>query len=164
MNEPVRRRGCVASYGISVLAVVVLAGVPLLARDTIPAEFRGDWVPQQADCASAVKLRVAEATLTLINAADTQSWGNVGVPTSFFGPDYQGISAVALPDYDGSQPFTVYFNADEKRGVTKVNIYVEMKGPMNPKAAKFQAAAKKLATRFPINDLPLKKCPGAPKG
>jgi hypothetical protein len=164
MDAPTRRGGCAASYGISVFAVVVLAGGQALAQTPIPAEFRGDWVPQKAECTSAVKLRVAEATLTLINGADTQSWGNVGVPTSFFGPDYQGISAVALPDFDGSQPFTVYFNADEKKGVTKVNIYTEMKGPMNPAVAKIQAAAKTLATRFPINDLPLKKCPGPPKG
>lgn len=145
-------------------AAVLFAGASLVARDTIPSEFRGDWVPQKAECASAVKLRVEEATLTLVNGADSQSWGNVGVPTSFFGPDYQGISAVALPDFDASQPFTVYFNADEKKGVTKVSIYSEMKGPMNPQVAKIQAAAKKLASRFPLNDLPLKKCPGSPRG
>ena len=145
-------------------AATVFASASLLARDAIPAEFRGDWVPQTAECTSAVKLRVAEETLTLINGADTQSWGNVGVPTSFFGPDYQGISVVALPDFDASQPFTVYFNVDEMKGVTKVSIYSEMKGPMNAAVAKIQAAAKKLATRFPLNDLPLKKCPGSPKG
>jgi hypothetical protein len=145
-------------------AAVLFAGSSLVARDTIPSEFRGDWVPQKAECTSAVKLRVAEETLTLINGADSQSWGNVGVPTSFFGPDYQGISAVALPDFDASQPFTVYFNVDEKKGVTKVSIYSEMKGPMNPQVAKIQAAAKKLAARFPLNDLPLKKCPGSPRG
>jgi hypothetical protein len=145
-------------------ASVLFAGASLVARDTIPSEFRGDWVPQKAECTSAVKLRVAEETLTLMNGADSQSWGNVGVPTSFFGPDYQGISAVALPDFDASQPFTVYFNVDEKKGVTKVSIYSEMKGPMNPQVAKIQAAAKKLASRFPLNDLPLKKCPGSPRG
>jgi hypothetical protein len=36
-----------------------------------------------------------------------------------------------------------------------------MRGPMNPQVAKIQAAAKKLATRFPLNDLLLKKCPKA---
>jgi hypothetical protein len=142
----------------ALVAVIFLAGVQLLAQTSIPAEFRGDWVPQTAACGSAVKLRVAEATLTLVNGADSQSWGNVGVPTSFFGPDYNGISVVALPDFDASQPFTVYFNADEKKGVTKVNIYTEIPGPTNPQLAKIQAAAKKLATRFPLNDVPLKKC------
>jgi hypothetical protein len=140
-------------------AAILLAGLQLLAQSSIPPEFRGDWVPQTASCGSAVKLQVAEATLTLVNGADSQSWGNVGLPTSFFGPDYAGISVVALPDFDASQPFTVYFNADEKKGVTKVNIYTAMPGPMNPEVTKIQAAAKKRATRFPLNDVPLKKCP-----
>ena len=151
-------------FRVFLSAAIVFASMPLVARDALPAEFRGDWVPQKAECASGVKLRVGEETLTLMNGTDTQSWGNVGVPTSFFGPDYQGISVVALPDFDASQPFTVYFNADEKKGVTKVNIYSEMKGPMNAQVAKIQDAAKRLATRFPINDLPLKKCPGSQKG
>lgn len=143
------------------VAAILLAGVQLLAQTSMPAELRGDWVPQTAGCGSPLKLRVAEATLTLVNGADSQSWGNVGVPTTFFGPDYRGISVVALPDFDASQPFTVYFNADEKNGVTKVNIDTEVRGPMNPELARIQAAAKKLATRFPLNDVPLKKCPNA---
>jgi hypothetical protein len=141
------------------IAAMLVVGVELLAQTPIPAQFRGDWVPQTAECTSPVKLRVADATLTLINGADSQAWGNVGVPTSFFGPDYHGISVVALPDFDGTQPFTVYFNADEKKGVTKVEIYTEMKGKLNPVQAKLQADAKRLATRFPLNSLPLKKCP-----
>ncbi len=128
------------------------------AQTAIPAEFHGDWVPQTASCQSPARLRVAQGTLTLINGKDSQAWDNVGLPASFFGPDYSGISIVALPDFDGEQPFTVYFNADEKKGVTKVNIYSEMRGPMNPQVAAIQAAAKKLATRFPLNDLALKKC------
>jgi hypothetical protein len=103
-------------------------------------------------------LHVTETTLSLVNGPDSQSWGNVGVPTTFFGPDYNGISVVALPDFDGSQPFTVYFNADEKKGVTKVSIYTEAPVSRNPGLAKIQAAAKKLASRFPLNDAPLKRC------
>jgi hypothetical protein len=140
-------------------AAVLLGAAHVLAQASIPAEFRGDWAPEAADCGSGVRLRVAEGTLTLINGKDTQTWGNVGVPTTFFGPDYTGISVVALPDFDASQPFTVYFNVDEKKGVTTVNIYSEMRGPMNPQVAAIQAAARKLAARFPLNDVPLKKCP-----
>jgi hypothetical protein len=161
--DGIRDTGCGIGVRVGALAVatILLAGVELLAQASIPAEFRGDWVPEAAACGSALKLRVAEATLTLANGADSQSWGNVGVPTSFFGPDYAGISVVALPDFDGSQPFTVYFNADERKGVTKVNIYTETPGPVNPQLARIQAAAKKLTTRFPLNDVPLKRCPAS---
>jgi hypothetical protein len=140
------------------IGMVLVSGAPLVAQTPIPAEFRGDWVPQTADCKSPVRFRVAESTLTLMNGADSQTWKDVAIPTSFFGPDYQGISVVAIPDFEGSQPFFVYFNVDEKKGVTRVEIYKEMKGKLNPAVAKLQADAKKLATRFPLNDLPLKHC------
>jgi hypothetical protein len=138
--------------------VILVAIAPLMAQTSIPAEFRGDWVPQTANCNSPLKLAVTETTLSLVNGTDTQSWGNVGLPTTFFGPDYNGISVVALPDFDGSQPFTVYFNADEKKNVTKVSIYTEAPVLKNPELAKMQAAAKHLANRFPLNDAPLKRC------
>ena len=68
------------------------------------------------------------------------------------------------PEIDsGNPPFTVYFNADEKKGVTKLDIYQEIKGPMNAQVSATQAAAKKLAARFPLNSVPLKKCPAAPQ-
>jgi hypothetical protein len=145
---------------MTMTSMTTIAGllVATLHLQVIPAEFRGDWVPRTATCESAVRFRVTETELILVNGKDSQAWGNVGVPTSFFGPDYKGISAVALPDFDKDQPFTVYFNADEKRGVTIVEIYSEMKGPMNAQVAAIQAAAKKLAARFPLNKVPLKKC------
>ena len=46
----------------------------------------------------------------------------------------------------------MYFNADEKKGVTKANICETHElGQLNPAQAKLQADAKKLATRFPLN-------------
>ena len=129
-------------------------------QDAIPPQFHGDWVAQKAICDSApARLRVAGGNLTLINGKDSQTWANVAVPTSFFGPDYRGISVVAIPDFDRTQPFTVYFNENEKKGVTRVEIYVPMQGPTNPQLAKIQGAAKALATRFPVNNVLLKHCP-----
>ena len=87
-----------------------------------------------------------------------ETWGNLWLPASFFGPSYAGIVSVALPDFDADQPFTVFFNADERSGVTMVNIYREIQNPPNARVAAIQAAAKALASRFPLNDLPLKKC------
>lgn len=145
---------------LSLLALVFLLG-PDSARAQVAAELRGDWVPATAGCDASQRLRVAESTLTLINGKDTASYGNIGIPTSFFGPEYQGISVVAMPEIDsGNSPFTVYFNADEKKGVTRVEIYVEMKGAMNAQVKAIQDANKKLAGRFPaLNLKPLKQCP-----
>jgi len=130
------------------------------AQDKVPPQFQGDWVPVTAACTSAVRFRVAESRMTLINAADKADYGDLGLSSSFFGPEYNGISVVYLPELNGNNPpFTVYFNADEKKGITKVDIYTEMPGPMNAPGRALQAAAKKLATRFPLNKVPLKKCP-----
>lgn len=150
-------RGRVGTVGV--LAASMTVAVAIAGQPAIPAQFQGDWVPQAATCDGApVRFRVATTTMTLINGKDSQTWGNVALPSGYFGPEYQGISVVALPDFDGSQPFTVYFNVDEKKGVTRVEIYTPMAGKLNPAVAKLQAAAKQLATRFPVNNVPLKKC------
>jgi hypothetical protein len=139
-------------------AVATILAAALQAQAGIPADARGDWVKQAGTCEAVVRLRIGETTLTLINGVDSQTWGNVGVPTSFFGPDYAGITTVLLPDFDGLAPFTVYVNADEQKGVVKVSIYHEMAGQLPPAVVAMQAAAKKLAARFPLSDVPLKKC------
>jgi hypothetical protein len=148
------RRGFV----LVVAAALNVSASSVLAQTPIPAQFRGDWVAQTATCQSPVRFRVAETTMTLVNAQDSQTWGDVALPSGYFGPDYNGISVVAIADFEGSQPFTVFFNADEKKGIARVDIYTEMGRSPNPAVAKLQAAAKALATRFPLNGLPLKKC------
>ncbi|MEO8604357.1 MAG: hypothetical protein ABI629_17415 [bacterium] len=141
-------------------AIIALAAQRAAAADAIPPDFRGEWVPATADCTSPQRLKVSETQLTLINGRDSQSYGGIGIPTTFFGPDYTGISVVAMPEVDsGNSPFTVYFNNDDKKGETKVEIYIEMKGPQNAQMKAIQDAAKKLAARFPALNLnPLKKC------
>jgi hypothetical protein len=131
------------------------------AHAQLAAEFHGDWVPATGNCEASQRLRVAAGTLTLVNGKDTTSHGNLGIPTSFWGPDYTGISVVAMPEIDsGNPPFTVFFNADEKKGVTRVEIYQEIKGPQNAQLKAIQDANKKLAGRFPaLNQKPLKQCP-----
>ena len=145
---------------VGVLVALMVAGVGLRAQDKVPAQFQGDWVPATAACDSAVRFRVTESKMTLINGADKAEYGGLGTTASYFGDSYQGISVVFLPELNGGNPpFTVFFNADEKKGVTKVDIYTYMPGPLNAPGKISQAAAKKLAMRFPINKAPLKKCP-----
>ncbi|MEQ1353434.1 MAG: hypothetical protein ABLT11_05410 [Candidatus Acidiferrum sp.] len=150
------------NFRLSIAAAVALlsAAVASHAQDKVPPQFQGDWVPATAACDSAVRFRVTESRMTLINGADKADYGDLGTTATYFGNDYQGISVVFLPELNGNNPpFTVFFNADEKKGVTKVDIYTEMPGPLNAPGKVMQAAAKKLATRFPINRVPLKKCP-----
>lgn len=127
-----------------------------------PAQFLGDWVPAGSDCSSAtIRLRVGETQFTLVHGKDEASFGNIAWPTSYFGPDYQGISAVAIPDGDsGNQLLTVYFNADEKKGVTKL-VFEEGQERPEPQFEVYNQIfrkAKALKARFPLADVDLKQC------
>ena len=64
-----------------------------------------------------------------------------------------------MPEFNsGGSPFTVYFNADEEPGVTRVEIFHEMAGPQNAAIQSMQDAARALTERFPINMIALKRC------
>jgi hypothetical protein len=132
------------------------------AQGATPEQFRGDHVPSGADCAgSPVRFRVAGDQVTLVNGTDEASFGNLAWPTGYFGPDYTGISAVAIPDGDtGNQLFTIYFNADEKPGVTRILFEegVERPEPQFQAYAEVFRKAKALKKRFPLGDLDLKRC------
>ncbi len=130
--------------------------------DQVPAAFRGDWVAAASPCSSRVRFRAAAETVTLINGADRATYGDLAIARTFFGPDYVGISVVLMPEFNsGNSPFTVYFNADEKRGVTKLDIFFAMDARNNPVLQTLQDASRALAARFPLNDTPLRRCPAA---
>jgi hypothetical protein len=145
-----------------VLALGLLAfAAPAALADSTPAQFRGDWVPAGADCAgSKLRLRAGETQMTLVNGKDEASFGNVAWPSSYFGPDYTGISAVAIPDGDsGNQLFSVYFNTDEKKGVAKI-VFEEGQERPEPQFEIYNQIfrkAKALKARFPLT-ADLKHC------
>jgi hypothetical protein len=124
---------------------VLLATSPAGAQtDAVPPDQVGVWVPAKADCHSPLRLELAPKKSTLVNGNDRVTHGNVGLTYTYFGNSYQGISFVMMPDWDKTQPYVVTFNASEKKGRTQVS---------------FNDAA--LKKRFPLENVPLKKC-GAP--
>jgi hypothetical protein len=142
-------------------AISSLAGLPALAQGATPEQLRGDFVPDGADCAgSPLRFRVGADQVTLVNGKDEASFGNLAWPTEYFGPDYTGISAVAIPDGDtGNQLFTIYFNADEKQGVTRLVFEegVERPGPQFEAYNEIFRKARALKKRFPL-DVELVHC------
>jgi hypothetical protein len=131
------------------------------AQDVVPPELRGDWVAVTLSCDAPVRFRSSATRMSLINGGDTASWGDVAIAYSFFGPEYDGIQLVAMPDFNsGSPPFTVTFNFDEKRGAARVDIFQETANPDRiPAVEAIQAAARALAERFPMNAVELRMCP-----
>ena len=101
----------------------VLAGLLLGARavaahaEAVPAEYRGDWVPTTANCASPLRLRMTAAEAVLINGQDQAAYGHIGWPSGYFGEAYSGITVVGIPELDGGNaPFTIFFNAGGEEG------------------------------------------------
>ena len=140
---------------LALRSLVAIAGPPT------PPDLQGDWVPASSSCASPLRFQAGASEFTLRNGADKATYGDVAWPSEYFGPDYQGISVVAIPDFEGSQPFTVFFHADEKKGVTKLSIVPgQDSGGKNPAYDAIIRTARKFNDRFPVDGIPLKKCPG----
>lgn len=150
------------------LALALAAALgPLAARAQLStrAEHRGSWVPASADCSSPLHLRVEATHVALVNAGEEEIYADIGWPVAYFGPSYQGISVVALPEISsGNSPFTVIFNADDKPGVTKLVIVEGKEIPgAHPAYNENIRARKELNRRFPLDRVPLKKCGGLPE-
>ncbi len=147
---------------LAVVAVAFSISVAA-AQKAAPAEFQGRWVPSKASCESAVNVIIAADRLTLVNGKDAQALGDIEMAgTGYFPPDYRGIMAVLITEFSGHQAVTAIFNVGERKGVAQVEF-----SPVQPaastapgKAYNAHISKLNLAKRFPLNKVPLKKCPG----
>ena len=150
------------------LASAVLLCLAAPAAAQVPAEFQGDWVAASAACTAPVRARFEAARVTLVNGADMESFGGIEMAgPSYFGPDYSGISRVLITEFEGAQPVTATFNVDEKKGVAQLELGVPTPAhPANKVAAASNARLAKLGLRkrFPLQAVPLKRCPAAARG
>jgi len=147
------------------LLLALAAANPAQARAQVPAEYQGTWVPTKATCESPLKVVVSADRLTLVNGKDTEAIGGIEMAgPGYWGPDYNGIMAVLITEFEGQQPATATFNVGEKKGVAQVEF-----APVQPGAAsnaQLTAYNKRitqlnLAKRFlPLNKALLKKCAG----
>ena len=127
------------------------------APSAVPAEFQGTWVPVKATCEAPVRVLVAADRLTLFNGKDSEALGGVEMAgPGYWGPDYRGIMAVLITEFDGHQPVTASFNYGEEKGAAQVEFAPVMPGT----ATAYNAHISKLnlARRFPLNKVPLRKC------
>jgi hypothetical protein len=152
----------------SALAIVLLllAAAPGLAQ--VPAEFQGEWVAANAACTAPARVRIEAARVTLISGADMEAFGGIEMAgPSYFGPNYNGIQAVLITEFEGAQPVTATFNLDEKKGVAQLELGVPTPAhPANKVAAASNARLAKLSlrTRFPLQGVLLKHCPAGARG
>ncbi len=145
---------------ILALAVASFAG-PADAADAVPAEYQGKWVPAKGACEAPAHMLVTGDTLTLVNGKDTQALGGLELAgPGYFAPDYTGILAVLITEFDGDQPATATFNVDEKKGAAQVDFSTVQPGVATGVLAAYNAriAMLNLAKRFPLGKVLLRKC------
>jgi hypothetical protein len=146
----------------SLLVLGPVLGAAHAAAAQVPAEFQGDWVSTSAACTAPLKARIEASTLTLVNGADMEAFAGIEMAgPSYFGPDYKGIQAVLITEFEGAQPVTATFNFNEKKGVAQLELGVPTPAhPANKVAAASNARLAKLGLRkrFPLQNVALKKC------
>lgn len=154
----------VAARRVLAATAVVIGTSGAAAQNTVPAEYQGRWVPTKTTCESPAAVVIAANRLTLVNGKDSQTLGGIEMAgPGWFPPDYRGIMAVLITEFSGHQPVIALFNVGEKKGVTTVEF-----SPVQPRASNAQLNAYNahisklnLARRFPLHNVPLRKCPGA---
>ena len=125
--------------GILAVLLALTAANPPGARAQVPAEYQGTWVPANATCESPARVVVTADKLTLVNGSDKQAiGGSRWRAPAIWGPDYSGIMAVLITEFDGQQPVTASFNVGEKKGVAQVEFAPVMPGG-NPSQAAYNA-------------------------
>jgi len=110
----------------------------------IPPEFRGVWVSSTQACSSKLKFAVDIKKVSFINGNDSSSFDEIDLCYSCEGgANYQGQVVWLTPKENSNNrvPFIAYFNANEKTGVTKIDID-------DPELKK----------RFHLEEVTLKKC------
>nr|HET7857630.1 hypothetical protein [Caldimonas sp.] len=128
----------------------------------VPATFHGTWVPAKSTCDSPLRVTVGADRVTLANGGDRESLGGIEMAgPGYFAPGYSGIMAVLITEFDGQQPATMTFNANEKRGAALIEFAPVISGKPTPLSNAYNARIGKLglAKRFPIDKLALKRCP-----
>jgi hypothetical protein len=153
-------RACAVALAAFATPMAIAQGGP------VPAEWQGTWVPVKAACDSPVRMVITADRLILTNGSDQQAIGGIEMAgPGYWGPDYQGIEAVLITEFDGQQPATAVFNAGEKNGLAQVSFASVQPGAAGNAlltAYNKRITELSLAKRFPLNQVPLKKCAAAP--
>lgn len=120
---------------LTVYSTVAISGEPL------PSELHGYWVPSKALCSSSLGVHVSPYAIQFRKGKRVLSFPVEACFSCEGGVRYSGIVVWAIPVKAGNHPFTAYFNAGERKGVSVVEI-----------------SFSGLQAQFPLNNVELKHC------
>ena len=132
-------------HAYSTWAAVALAcgAAVAMTGDHVAVAFRGDWVPAKAACTSPLKLVIDANVVTFVNGAQRAEFKKLEQCFSCMGRDVQNMTLLST-DAMGDSPFMITLDGTKKS---------------KPAVSADLGNDKKLAARFPLGSVALKKCP-----
>lgn len=125
------------------LAALACSAALAMTGDSVAVPFRGDWVPAKATCESPLKLVVDANVVTFVNGAQRAEFRKLEQCFSCMGQGVQNMTLLST-EAMGDSPFMITLDGTKKaRPALSVDLGND----------------KKLATRFPLNNVAMKKCP-----
>jgi len=136
------------SLSFSAVALSALACSTVLAMtgESVAMPFRGTWVPAKATCESPLKLVIDANVVTFVNGGQRAEFKKLEQCFSCMGRDVQNMTLLST-DAMGDSPFMITLDGTKKS---------------KPAVSADLGNDKKLAARFPLGNVALKKCPQTP--
>jgi hypothetical protein len=133
------------SLSFSAVALSALACGTVLAMtgDSVATPFRGTWVPAKASCESPLRLVIDANVVTFVNGAQRAEFRKLDQCFSCMGREVSDMTLLST-DAMGDSPFMITLDGRKKS---------------KPAVSADLGNDKKLAARFPLGNVALKKCP-----
>jgi hypothetical protein len=133
----------ILSFPATALAALACGAALAMTGDSVAEPFRGSWVPAKANCDSPLKVVIDARAVTFVNAAQRAEFRKLEQCFSCMGRDVQEVTLLTT-DAMGDSPFAITMDG-RKKG--------------KPTLSADLGNDKKLAARFPLTNVALKKCP-----
>ena len=131
------------AYSTWTAFALVCGAAVAMTGEHVAVAFRGDWVPAKAACTSPLKLVIDANVVTFVNGAQRAEFKKLEQCFSCMGRDVQDMTLLST-EAMGDSPFTITLDG-RKKG--------------KPALSADLGNDRKLAARFPLHNVPLKKCP-----
>ena len=127
----------------SSLAIAVLAfpASQAMTGGSVAVEFRGEWVPARAACASTLRLIIEPTVVTFVKGSDRAEYRKLDQCFTCMGRDVENITLLST-DAMGDSPFMIYLDGSKKKAAVSVDFPND----------------RELGKRFPFGAGALKKC------
>jgi hypothetical protein len=123
------------------VVVAFAAGLTFAGEAPVSADLQGYWVPSNSSCKSELGVTVNARSVEFRNKTKRQIVPTESCLTCEGGVRYSGIVVWVTPTEPVVDEFTLYLNADERKGLSKIE---------------FDSA--RLQSAFPLHNIPLKRC------